>query len=276
MNSLLPVRVEWDRFTVLHDTGATLVKPFPISIQPWAERKLTTEEGFHRRVHAVREQLELGNTRVVVSVDRLDYTKGIPERLAAIDRFFEKCPHYKTKVSFVQLGAPSRIHISRYRDFVTEVERLVDQVNWKHAEGNWKPVVFFKAHHDPETVYTFLRMAEVCIVSSLSDGMNLVAKEFVAAREKGDGVLLLSEFTGVAREFQEALQFNPYARADFAESIRLALEMPVDEQKRRMARLKALVAENNVYRWAADLLSELAQTSQTAPQRESAAASEGI
>ena len=269
VNSLLPVRVEWDRFAILHNQQTTRVKPFPISIQPWEERKISTEEEFQRKSLAFREQLELGNTRIVVSVDRLDYTKGIPERLGAIDRFFEKYPSYKTKISFVQLGAPSRIHIPRYRDFVTEVEKQVDQVNWKHAEGSWKPIIFFKAHHDPETVYTFLRMAEVCIVSSLSDGMNLVAKEFVAAREDGEGVLILSEFTGVAREFQEALQVNPYARADFAEAIHIALEMPAEERKKRMAQLKARVSENNVYRWAADLLSELAQTTQIIPQKKS-------
>lgn len=263
VNSFLPVRIEWDRFAVLQENETTLIKPFPISIQPWTERKIPTEEEFQRKSLAFREQLELGNTRIVVSVDRLDYTKGIPERLGAIDRFFEKYPQYKEQVTFVQLGAPSRIHIPRYRDFVTEVEKKVDQVNWRHAEGAWKPVVFFKAHHDPETVYTFLRMAEACIVSSLSDGMNLVAKEFVAAREKDDGVLLLSEFTGAAREFQEALQFNPYARADFAEAIRIALEMPLVEQQRRMTRLKALVAENNVYKWAANLLSELSRCSET-------------
>ena len=121
-------------------------------------------------------------------------------------------------------------------------------------------MIFLKAHHDPRSVYQFLRMADACIVSSLSDGMNLVAKEFVAAREKGDGVLILSEFTGVAREFQEALQVNPYARADFAEVIRVALEMPMEEQKRRMNRMKAQVVEHNVYGWAASLITEMAQT----------------
>ncbi|MBI4374464.1 MAG: trehalose-6-phosphate synthase [Deltaproteobacteria bacterium] len=260
VNGLLPVRIEWDRFAVLHHQGTTLVKPFPISIQPWAERKIPAEEEFQRKVLGLGEQLELGNKRIVVSVDRLDYTKGIPERLGAIDRFLEKYPDYKTKVSFVQLGAPSRIHISRYRDFITEVEKLVEQVNWRHGTEGWKPVIFLKEHHDPKTVYTFLRMADACIVSSLSDGMNLVAKEFVAAREKGDGVLILSEFTGVAREFQDALQVNPYSQADFAEVIRVALEMPMEEQKKRMGRMKAQVAEHNVYGWAASLIAEMAQT----------------
>ena len=259
VNNLLPVRIDWDRSAVLHDRGETFVKPFPISVQPWAERGIPSDEEFRDKESSIRQELDLNEIRLLVSVDRLDYTKGIPERLGAIDRFFEKYPRYKEKVSLVQLGAPSRIHIPRYRDFVTEVEEEVDRVNWKHATEGWKPVVFLKAHHDPRTVYLFLRMAEICIVSSLADGMNLVAKEFVAAREQSDGVLILSEFTGVAREFQEALQVNPYARADFAEAIRIALEMPPEEQRRRMTRLKAQVAENNVYKWAADLISEMAR-----------------
>jgi trehalose 6-phosphate synthase len=259
VNNLLPVRIDWDRSAVLHDKGETFVKPFPISIQPWAERGVPSDVEFRDKERTLRQELELKETRILVSVDRLDYTKGILERLGAIDRFFEKYPRHKEKVSFVQLGAPSRIHIPRYRDFVTEVEEEVDRVNWKHGTEGWKPVIFLKAHHDPRTVYLFLRMADICIVSSLADGMNLVAKEFVAAREESDGVLILSEFTGVAREFQEALQVNPYARADFAEAIRVALEMPSEEQSRRMARLKAQVAENNVYKWAADLISEMAR-----------------
>ena len=270
VNSLFPVRVDWDRFAVLHEKGSTVVKPFPISIQPWNERKTLSDEEFHKLEGQYRQDLELKDARIVVSVDRLDYTKGIPERLGAIDRFLEKYPSFKEKVSFVQLAAPSRIHIPRYRELVKEIEETTDQINWKHRSHGWKPIILLKEHHDPKTVYTFLRMADVCIVSSLADGMNLVAKEFVAAREAGDGVLILSEFTGVARDFQEALQINPHARADFAEAIRIALEMPAEEQKRRMAQLKARVAENNVYKWAADLLSELAQASQAIPQKEGA------
>ncbi|MBI2500694.1 MAG: trehalose-6-phosphate synthase [Deltaproteobacteria bacterium] len=237
-----------------------MVKPFPISIEPWAERGSPTEEVFRKREGELRGELDLKTARLVVSVDRLDYTKGIPERLGAIDRFLEKYPQYKEKVTFVQLGAPSRVHIPRYRDFITEVEKKVDHVNWRHATESWKPVIFLKAHHDSQTVYQFLKMADTCIVSSLSDGMNLVAKEFVAARDQGDGVLILSEFAGTAREFQEALQVNPYARADFAEVIRVALEMPVEEQKRRIGRMKAQVIEHNVYGWAASLITEMAQT----------------
>lgn len=273
VSSLFPARVDWDRAAIIHEKGITYVKPFPIGVQPWAEREIPTQQEFRRREGELRKELELRATRMIVSVDRLDYTKGIPERLGAVDRFFEKYPHFKEKVTFIQLGAPSRVHIPHYRDYITEVEKQTDHVNWKHATQNWKPAIFLKANHDPRTVYQFLRMADVCIVSSLSDGMNLVAKEFVAAREHGDGVLILSEFTGAAREFQEALQVNPYARADFAETIRIAFEMPALEQRRRMVRLKALVAENNVYKWAANLIGEMARAAQEAPNQTEGAVS---
>lgn len=260
VNSLLPVRIDWDRPGIRHEENLTTVRPFPIGVQPWSERGVASDEDFHQKANKWRHKLELNKLRLIVSVDRLDYAKGIPERIGAIDRFLEKYPVHREKVSFIQLAAPSRAHMPRYREFVTEVEALVEQVNWKHGTEDWKPILFLKSHHDTETVYTFLRMADVCIVSSLSDGMNLVAKEFVAAREQGDGVLILSEFTGVAREFQDALQVNPYSRADFAELIHLALEMPLEEQKSRMSRMQAQVAEHNVYKWAASLITEMAQT----------------
>ncbi|MDO8520207.1 MAG: trehalose-6-phosphate synthase [Deltaproteobacteria bacterium] len=260
---LLPARVDWDRQAVIHDKGTTFVKPFPISIQPWNERNPADDGALSDQALSWRQQAGLTGVRLAVSVDRLDYTKGFMERLGAIDRFLEKYPAYKGHVSFVHLAAPSRTHIARYREFATEVEKGVDQVNWRHGNEGWKPVLFLKDHHNAETVHRFLRMADLCIVSSLSDGMNLVAKEFVAARNKTDGVLILSEFAGASREFAEALQVNPYARADFAETIRIALEMPMEEQKRRMIRMKARVAENNVYRWAADLISEMASAAST-------------
>ncbi|HEX5036879.1 MAG TPA: trehalose-6-phosphate synthase [bacterium] len=260
VNSLLPVRVDWDRFAVVHESGSTAIKALPISIQPWAERGIPEQDDLEKRWEEWTQELDLKKERLLVSVDRLDYAKGIPERLGAIDRFLEKNPRYRGQVRFVQLIAPSRMHLPAYRELLAEIEKLAEEVNWKHATDAWKPVTILKAQHDPQTVYTFLRMSEVCIVSSLADGMNLVAKEFVAARERSDGALILSEFTGAALEFQEALQVNPYARADFAEAIRIALEMPEEERRRRMTRMKARVAENNVYKWAADLLGDLART----------------
>jgi trehalose 6-phosphate synthase len=255
---LLPVDIHPDSMTVHHARGASRVKPLPISIQPWEERGIPSDADYRENARSWRERLELPEeVRVVVSVDRLDYTKGIPERLRAIDRFFEKHPQYLKKVSFVQLVAPSKIHIPGYREFITEIEKIVDQANWKHGINGWKPIILLKNHHDAPTVYTFMRMADVCIVSSLADGMNLVAKEFVAARGGEDGVLVLSQFTGAAQELRDALLVNPYSLFEFVDVIRSALEMPSEEQKRRMTRLKRQVAQNNVYRWAADLIQEM-------------------
>lgn len=269
-NDFLPVRIDWDRFAILHERGFTTVKPFPISVQPWAEKiPLPDEDLFRQKALAVRQEMELRDCRIVVSVDRVDYTKGIPDRLKAIDLFFERHPRYCEKVVFVQMEAPSRVHIPRYRDLGTEMERLVDEINWKHARGGWQPIVLLKAHHEAEPIYTLYRMADVCVVSSLADGMNLVAKEYVAAREGNNGVLVLSEFTGAARELTEAILVNPYDRSSFAEAIRQAIELPAEEQKIRMERMRAKISENNVYRWAADLLSELARSSGVIPFAES-------
>jgi trehalose 6-phosphate synthase len=207
-------------------------------------------------------------------VERIDYTKGLPERFHAVARLLEKHPEHRKRFSFVQLGAPSRTHIRRYRDLVTELESLAEQINWKFQEDGWKPIHFLVAHHDPPTVHAFLSMASLCIVSSLHDGMNLVAKEYVSAKSDGDGVLILSEFAGAARELSDALIINPYEGESFADSIHTALTMPPEERRQRMVRMRQAVEENNVYRWAASFLTEvagkstLAQASQSLPGRQ--------
>lgn len=268
-NALLPVRIDWDHFAILQETPqperATVVKPFPISIQPWEERGVPTEAAVALEAQGYRTRYGLGDHRLIVSVDRLDYTKGIPERLYAIDCFFDKYPSYRERVVFVQLCAPSRTRIPRYQRLNADVEHLVAQINAKYATAGWKPLCFLKGQHKAGAVCTFLRMADVCIVSSLADGMNLVAKEYVAARFREDGVLILSEFTGAARELPEALLVNPYAGAEFADMIAQGLAMPPEEQQRRMARLKAHVTEYNVYRWAADLITEMARAAGSQP-----------
>ncbi len=188
-------------------------------------------------------------------MDRIDYTKGIPDRIHAVARFLETNPAWIGRFVYVQLGAPSRTHIKRYRDVGAEVEALADEVNWRFQTETWKPILFLRDHHAPEAVYLWLRLADVCIVSSLHDGMNLVAKEFVASRADEDGVLILSEFAGAARELGDALIVNPYATEDFAGAIRSAVEMTDAERRGRMKRLRQKVADRNVYLWARDLIS---------------------
>ncbi|MDP2683367.1 MAG: trehalose-6-phosphate synthase [Deltaproteobacteria bacterium] len=145
-----------------------------------------------------------------VGVDRIDYTKGIPERFRAIERFLEKYPEFMEKFTFVELGAPSRTHIKRYHDLLAEVEETVDVINWRFRTKAWKPIVFLKGHHSHETINPFYRASDICMVTYLHDGMNLVAKKFVASRDEDDGALILSQFAGASRELKDAIIINPY------------------------------------------------------------------
>jgi len=269
VDRMVEAKLDWDRFSAELRGHTTLVRPFPISVQLWSEKHVAAGEQLVAQGEALRHKFSLGDGPIGVGVDRIDYTKGIAERFRAVERFFEKHPQHRGKFSFVQLGAPSRTHIPRYRDLVTELETMADAINWRFKADNqgWKPIHFLVAHHDGPTVYAFLKMASVCIVSSLHDGMNLVSKEFVAAQGEsgpsatgGDGVLILSEFAGAARDLADALIINPYDTEGFAEAIRTAVEMPAAERRARMARMYDQVSENNIYRWAAEFLAALTQS----------------
>jgi len=260
-----------EEFSVTRNGKTTLVQPHPISIDPELVAAslppdLETEE---RRL---RKRLHLADETLVVGVDRVDYTKGIPERFRAVDRLLERHPELKTTFSFIQVGAPSRVHIPAYRRLNEELNELADEINWRHTVDEWRPIVFLNQHCGPEQVYLLDRLATACVVSPLHDGMNLVAKEFVATRTDGRGVLVLSRFAGAARELSDAVLINPYAIDEFAEALRLALTMTAEEQEQRMARMRQEIADHNVYRWAGMLLSEaskLVQARQVAEARSS-------
>jgi trehalose 6-phosphate synthase len=203
-----------------------------------------------------RRELGLEACRVGLGVDRLDYTKGIPERLRALDLLFTKHPSYCGRFTFVQVGVPSRSQIPEYESVDDEVQHLVDQVNWRHQRGSWKPIVYLRRQFDAKALWALYGLANVCVVSSLHDGMNLVAKEYVASRVDNTGVLVLSKFAGAATELTDSLEINPYDAESFAAALQHALEMPLAEQERRMTRMRALVGENAIYRWAGRLLSQ--------------------
>lgn len=266
VDRMVEAKLDWDRFSAEIKGHTARVRPFPISVQGWSERGVARGQDLRTQIESYRKQHRLEGLVVGVGVDRIDYTKGIAERFRALDRLFEKHPHLRGKFTFVQLGAPSRTHIPRYRDLVSEVEAMADSINWKYQTDSWKPIQCLVAHHESSTVYAFLRMASVCIVSSLHDGMNLVAKEFVAAKSEGDdaesneGVLVLSEFAGAARDLPESIIINPYDTEAFAEAIRSAIEMDPRERRQRMTRMRMRVEEFNIYRWAADFLSALARS----------------
>ena len=192
-----------------------------------------------------------------VGVDRVDYTKGIIERFRGIERFLEKYPAYSGKLTFVQIGAPSRTTIPRYHDLFDEVQVEAARINARFQSGNWRPIALLTRHHSHKEILPYYRAADFCMVTSLHDGMNLVAKEYVAARLDDQGALILSQFTGAARELRDAIIVNPYDTDELAEAIRSALEMDSDERAQRMRRMRRIVKEHNVYRWAGSLIAEL-------------------
>ena len=181
------------------------------------------------------------------------------ERLLTVERLLERFPQFCGRFTFVQLAAPSRTVIEDYRQLNEDVERVVARINERFASGAYRPIVFLRAHHEPPTVFRYYRAADLCFVSSLHDGMNLVAKEFVAARDDERGVLVLSYFTGAARELTEALIVNPYDLEEASSALATALAMPADEQQDRMRSMRTFVAEFNVYRWAGRMLVEAAR-----------------
>jgi trehalose 6-phosphate synthase len=192
-----------------------------------------------------------------LGVDRVDYTKGILERFRGIERFLEKYPMYQGRFSFVQIGAPSRLEIKRYHDLYAEVEVEAERINKRFLTAAWKPIVLLRRHHTHQEIQRFYRAADFCLVTPLHDGMNLVAKEFVAARDDDRGVLILSRFAGACRELHDAVIINPYDIEQMAEAIRTGLEMDSDEVAQSMQRMRRSVREHNIYRWAANLISDL-------------------
>jgi trehalose-6-phosphate synthase len=267
VDNAIESRIEWDQFVVNRNNHLTAVRPHPISVA-FPE---TTGESINlfppRR--ARRDILkELGPDTVFlgVGVDRLDYTKGILERFRGIERFLDLNPQYCSRFTFVQLGAPSRTTIKRYRDFNAEVESEAQRVNARFQTKEWKPIVLLNRHHSHDEIAPYYKVADLCLVTSLHDGMNLVAKEFVAEREDEGGVLILSQFTGACRELRDALPVNPYDTEQVAEAIRRALEMSPEEQRVRMRRMRQTVKEHNVYRWAADLICDLSEIRLDVPE----------
>ena len=250
-------RLDWEHFTVQKEGHVTAVKPFPISVdftQPEREEKQLPAKP---EPAAVLKDLGLRAEKVAVGVDRIDYTKGILERVKAVERFLEKYPDHVGKFTFIQLGAPSRTHIPQYHRFIAELHAEVDRINWRFRAKNWKAIVFFEKHHDHKEITKYYKIADACLVTSLHDGMNLVAKEFVAAREDLGGVLVLSRFAGASRDLRDALIVNPYDVEQMADAIYYSLTMPAAEVAERMTRMRRQIYENNIYKWAADLTGDL-------------------
>lgn len=235
----------------------TSVRPFPISIDFMANETLASSPEVDAAMEKWRKRLRLGERLLGVGIERLDYTKGIPDRLRALDYFIESHPEWHGKFSFVQIAAPSRTHLPEYQAVEDEIEGLIEHLNWRWGREGWQPVLFLKQQHGPVDMMALHRLCRFFIVNSLHDGMNLVAKEFVASRTDNDGVLILSKFTGAARELDTALAIHPFSIPDTMQAIHEALIMEPDERTRRMNAMREKVARNNVYRWAGGILSQL-------------------
>jgi trehalose 6-phosphate synthase len=214
-------------------------------------------EDVEGRISRLKMDFRLRNRILGIGIDRLDYTKGIVERFNAIDRFLEKYPEYIGKFVFIQLGPLSRIHIPSYRAYNEAVYGRMLDINEKWSRKDWQPILLQKKHLDLDDLVLYYRAADLCIVSSIHDGMNLVAKEFVASRIDEKGTLILSKFTGSSREMEQALLVNPIATEEFADAIKQAIEMPPEMQSERMRRMRESVKENNVYRWAGKIVHEM-------------------
>jgi trehalose 6-phosphate synthase len=253
----LGAKVDYKKSTIVNHNKITLVQPFPISVDFEQLSQEAATEAVEQEIISLRRELNLEGKYLGVGMDRIDYTKGIPERLQALDRFFEDFPDYRGKVVYIQAGMPSRTQIESYRGINQRIEALMKNINEKYGSDSWKPVIPLTRQLSPETLAALRRMASFCVVSSLHDGMNLVAKEFVSSRVDKDGVLILSQFAGAATELEDALLINPYATDAFARKIKEAIEMPETERKRRMKAMRETVANHNIYWWGASIVSKL-------------------
>jgi trehalose 6-phosphate synthase len=259
VDTYLESRIDRASRAVVQGDRRSLVRAYPISIE-WPVHWLDGIASVEDCRREIREELGLApDTWVGVGVDRLDYTKGIEERLLAVDDALERHPELRGRFVFIQLAAPSRTVIERYRELNQRVEALAERVNAKWAGHGQPPIVLLRRHHEPEAVFRFYRAADLCYVSSLHDGMNLVAKEFVAARDDEAGVLVLSQLTGAARELTEALVVNPYDVRRAGDALAAAIHMHKSEQAVRMRSMRRLVASFNVYRWAGRMIADAAE-----------------
>jgi trehalose-6-phosphate synthase len=252
VNNSLESQVLWENFSINRKGHTTFVKPFPISIA-FTSKDLNSNNNMPSSA-ALLAEYGISALNYGIGVDRIDYTKGIIEKFLAIERFFEKNPEYTGKFTFIQIGAPSRTLIKNYSDMVSAVEKEAERINWRYKTKNWKPILLLKKHHSHAEIKPFYHGALVCMVTSLHDGMNLVAKEFVAERNHNDGVLILSRFAGASQEMKGALVINPYDIEGTAEALKQAIEMPLAEQQVRMQMMRQEIISNNIYTWASNLI----------------------
>ncbi|QKD03755.1 alpha,alpha-trehalose-phosphate synthase (UDP-forming) [Mesorhizobium loti] len=258
VDRFLESRIEREDSAISYGGQISLVHAYPISIE-WSPPQLDKLPDVATCRRQVREKFGLADhVRLCVGVERLDYTKGILDRFNALDELLTLHPEWIGKVAFLQIAAPSRGTLPAYQQLYEECMRHAEDLNQRYGREGYTPVLMVTEHHSQQQVYEIYRAADVCMVTSLHDGMNLVAKEFVAAREDEQGVLLLSMFAGASKELLEALIVNPYDAAMMGDVLLQALTMSQEEQTQRMRRMREIVRENNVYKWAGSMLLDAA------------------
>lgn len=255
VDRMLESKINWEQFNIERKGHVTFVKPFPISID--FEDFSNNSSDINNIREKVKKEFNINAQFIGVGVDRIDYTKGIFERFLSIERFLEKYPQFVGNFCFVQMGSPSRVRIRQYRELIKEIEDACERINWKFQTKNYKPIIFLKNYHEHSDIIPFYKLANFCMVNSLHDGMNLVAEEFIATRNDEDGVLILSQFAGASRELKDAIIVNPYDIENMADAISEALVMDEQERKERMIKMRTIIKERNIYRWAKDLIQNL-------------------
>ncbi len=251
VEELLDAEVDWQAMTVPQEEHACHVRAFPISIDAARYRDAASRPGAESRMQRIRSRYAPEGGWLGLGVDRLDYSKGIPEKLKALDILWERFPEFRERLSFVQVAVPSRTAIEAYDELTQKVERMVWEINDRFGTAHWRPVHLIKQALPSDRLAVLYRTADICIVASLADGMNLVAKEYVASQVDGAGVLLLSRFAGASEVLDGQLDVNPYDPEEFARRIRDALTMPVDERRERLQRLRASIG--TIYEWMASI-----------------------
>jgi alpha,alpha-trehalose-phosphate synthase [UDP-forming] len=264
VDRVLESRTDREHMTALRSGHLTAVRPYPISVAFNPVNRVSEFDAVQARSRPFERQRLLEEFNVscetlALGVDRLDYTKGIVERMLAIEELFVKHPWHLERLTMVQIAAPSRTRIQSYMDLRRQVEETAERINQRFQTARWRPIILIERQCNHEEVNRWYRVADLCLVTSLHDGMNLVAKEYLASRTDDDGVLILSKFTGAASELRDALLVNPYDISGVAETIHNGLEMPRAERRIRIQRMRRYIMEHNIFRWAANILTDLGE-----------------
>jgi len=251
--------VDWNKRSVVYQGHLTEVRAFPISIDVHRFETMARSPATRARMRTIREEYGLVGQKIGLGVDRLDYSKGILERLDALRLLFERHPELIRRFTFVQIAVPSRSEIPAYQTLEEKVAARIEALNRDFAIGDWRPILYIKTGFPQEELVAFYRLADVAVISSVQDGMNLVVKEFIASQGPNPGAVCLSEFAGAAEEIEHSIRVNPFHTEGFAEDLYRALHLSAAERRQRMSPMKTTLREHTIHTWMADFLAAAGQ-----------------